>query len=87
METFLPALMRLKKGLQECDMPPGSQACQLLYDAVNFLGMEFSTKHNAKWGLKDTARIIDTMTIHSICAHQAAEILDSRPLKKKEAPA
>ena len=67
-------------------MPPGSRAYESLYNAVDLLGMKFSTKHNAKWGLKDAARMISTMSVYSICAHQMAEMLDAKPIKKRAAP-
>ncbi len=78
--------MGSKKGLQERDMHPGSRAFELLYDAVDCLGMEFSTKHNAKWGPKEATHMIGTMSIHSICANQASEMLNDKPINKKAAP-
>ena len=86
MGIFLLVLMSLKKGLQDHDMYPGSRAFGLLYNALNCLEMEFSTKHNAKWGLKAVTSMSGTMSIHSICANQASEILNDRPIKKIAAP-
>ena len=78
--------MRTKKGLQEYEMHSGSRAFEMLYDAVDCLGMEFSTKHNAKWGPKEATHLIGTMSIHSICANQASEMLNDKPINKKATP-
>ena len=86
MGIFLLVLMSLKKGLQDHDMYPGSRAFGLLYNALDCLEMEFSTKHNAKWGLKAVTSMSGTMSIHSICANQASEMLNDKPIKKMAAP-
>ena len=84
MGIFLLVLMSLKKGLQDHDMYPGSRAFGLLYNALDCLEMEFSTKHNAKWGLKAVTSMSGTMSIHSICANQASEILNDKPITVDE---